>query len=367
MNQTITPPTSKRRIISIDALRAFALFGIILVHTIPQFGCGILDTQGSSIDSHAARYVLSLFENRCATIFGILFGISFYIILKNPKYSSRKFVWRCFLLMLIGIFDKIFYWADALMWYGICGMLLVTVRRLNCKSLMGVIAFLFFLCFFLSKMQLGACLDGYIGDAHDLRYSQDCSLLESMMLLPKAIAYYIRIVLNGGVFMVLAKFMIGYLIGKLGLIEVMDDKVSVKPLLVSLVLYLAFSILVSYSTHFVWWIKQGFVLSGALFYSLMVVYLYNHTSLKPVMTFFSYYGRCGLTNYMTQGIVGVIVFCHMGLAWMHVGVSVLLVGSIVFYVLQATFSYYWLQFFKNGPMEYIWRCGIEKKILPFCK
>lgn len=367
MNQLINPPIKKHRIISIDVLRAFALFGICLVHTIPQFGCGILGTQDTLIDTYAAVLVHFLFEKRCATIFSILFGISFYIILKNPQNTSRKFVWRCFLLMLIGVFDKIFYWADALMWYGICGMLLVSVRRLNCKSLAGVIATFLFLNFFLSGLQLGAYLDDYIGDSHDLRYSYDCSLSNAVVLLPKAIAYYIRIALNGGIFGVFAKFMIGYLIGKLGFVEIMDKKVNLKSLFISFVIYLLFFILFSYSTYFVWWSKFGYSLSGAVFYALLIVYTYNHTRLQPIMSLFSYYGRCGLTNYMSQGIIGVIVFCHLGVAWMHVGFSFLLMGTIVFYILQAVFCYYWLKLYNNGPMEYIWRCGIERKILPFKK
>lgn len=366
MNKLITSP-HKHRIISIDVLRAFALFGIILVHTTPQFGCGILDTRIFPIDSYTAKLVHALFEYRCATIFCILFGVSFYIILKNPKNSSRKFVWRCFLLMLIGIFDKVFYWADALMWYGICGMLLVLVRRFSYKSLTGIIISLFIISFFLSKLQLGAYLDDYIGDSHDLRYSYECSLLDSIALLPYAVVYYMRIALNGGVFITLAKFMIGYLIGKLGFIEIMDKKTSIKHLFISFIVYLFFIFFYSYSTHFIWLAKQGFALSGAIFYSLMVIYVYNHTRLQSILSFFSYYGRCGLTNYMTQGIVGVIIFCHMGIAWMHVGFSILLIGAIAFYILQAIFSHYWLKFFNNGPMEYIWRCAIERKILPLKK
>lgn len=367
MSQLINPPIKKHRIISIDVLRAFALFGIILVHTIPQFGCGVLDTQELSIDSYAARLVNLLFEKRCATIFCILFGVSFYIILKNPQNTSRKFVWRCFLLMLLGVFDKMFYWVDALMWYGICGMLLVSVRRLSCKSLAGIIVTLIFLSFFLSRLHLGAFLDNYIGNSHDLRYSYECSWSYAVSVLPKAIAYYIRIVLNGGIFGVFAKFMIGYLIGKLGFIEIMDNRVSLKYLFETFVIYLFFIILSSYSTYFVWWSRLGYSLSGALFYAMVIIYTYNHTRLKTIMSFFSYYGRCGLTNYMTQGIIGVIIFCHMGVAWMHVGLSVLLIGSIVFFILQTIFCYYWLRFFSNGPMEYIWRCGIERKILPFKK
>ena len=366
MNQS--PLSSiKNRIVSIDVLRAFALFGIILVHTIPQFGCGVLDTQNSTIDYYAARLVHLLFEKRCATIFCILFGVSFYIILKNPKNTSRKFVWRCLLLMLIGVFDKIFYWVDALMWYGMCGMLLVSIRRLSSKALTGMIAICFLLSFFLSKYQLGAFLDDFIGNSHDLRYSKECSLSYAVVLLPKAIAYYIRIALNGGIFGVFAKFMIGYLIGKLGFVEIMDEKVRLKYLFGSFVIYLLFFILSSYSTYFIWWSKLGYSLSGALFYALVIIYIYNHTRLQSIMSFFSYYGRCGLTNYMTQGIVGVIIFCHVGVAWMHVGLSVLIIGSIAFYILQAIFSYYWLKIFNNGPMEYIWRCGIERKILPFKK
>ena len=109
---------SPKRITSIDALRAFTLLGILLVHATNGFG---LSYNGcfSTLDVLLNKGVKLFLVGKCNSIFAILFGVSFYLILRNPNNSSSKFVWRCVLLVFIGLINKAFYSFDALMWYGI--------------------------------------------------------------------------------------------------------------------------------------------------------------------------------------------------------------------------------------------------------
>lgn len=123
-----------KRIISIDALRAITLFGILLVHVLGTFGWGRV-ASATSVGNYIQVAIISLLENRCANVFAMLFGISFYLILRNPANTGKKFVWRCFLLVLIGLFNKIFFTSDALMWYGLWGMVLVAFRNLSVRNL----------------------------------------------------------------------------------------------------------------------------------------------------------------------------------------------------------------------------------------
>ncbi|MDD3037989.1 heparan-alpha-glucosaminide N-acetyltransferase domain-containing protein [Bacteroides sp.] len=117
----------RERITSIDALRAITLLGILLVHTAGLFGFNNEYNDFSSFLSGnvTSRLIYAFLPGRCSGIFSILFGVSFYLILRNPANSSKKFFWRCAILVLIGILNKLFYTYDALMWYGMCGMILV--------------------------------------------------------------------------------------------------------------------------------------------------------------------------------------------------------------------------------------------------
>lgn len=117
------------RINSIDALRGATLLGILLVHVNGGFGYQF-DTASFSLYEKGLRGVIYiLLSNRCAPIFSMLFGVSFYLILRNPSYNSSKFLWRCILLICIGLFNKLFYTYDALMWYGLWGIMLLPMRN----------------------------------------------------------------------------------------------------------------------------------------------------------------------------------------------------------------------------------------------
>ena len=88
---------NSKRIISIDSLRAFALFGILMVHVAqlynfynPSIDFGYY----SAGDEHLRQGLLTVFEDRCRTIFCILFGVSFFIIMRNAAYTTLRFCWR---------------------------------------------------------------------------------------------------------------------------------------------------------------------------------------------------------------------------------------------------------------------------------
>ena len=366
-NQFISNNTSKR-IGSIDSLRAFALFGIILVHTLPQFGCGTLDTLQTSLDTSIHHGIDLIFSNRSARIFNILFGISFYLILRKPSYSGSKFVWRCFLLTLVGLAAKLFYWPDALMCYGLMGMMLVPIRKLTNKQIAFITAGLFILNFVISQLKFNTYLTPYIDNGLAIRYDEQSSMAEAFALWPKGVLWYFSVMLKSGFFGTLANFSLGYLIGRLGWIEKMDESVKIKHVLGVFAVY-AISFYLFKHAHFhryiMYWLRFTMIVSGAFFYSMLVVWLYNNTRLRSFLKYFEAYGKCGLTNYTMQGVIGVLVFCHFGVAFLNIRFTYIIIGVIGFYLLQAIFSHIWLNHFKNGPMEYLWRCATDRKWLPF--
>lgn len=359
---------NSNRIGSIDVIRAFALFGIILVHGTALFGCGKLDTLQTSFDSSIYNGIGFIFTYRSARIFNILFGISFYLILRKPSYSGSKFVWRCFLLTLVGLAAKIFYWPDALMCYGIMGMLLVPIRKLTKKQILYVTILLYVINFIISKLNLNNYLTPYIQDSPSVRYDEDSSFAEAFVLWYKGVLWYFSIMLKTGIFGVLANFSLGYLIGRLGWIEKMDETLKIKHVFGVLAIYIIslFTFRHIQAQHIImYWIRFTMITTGAFFYSMLIIWLYNHTILHSFLRFFESYGKCGLTNYTMQGVIGVFVFCHCGIAFQHHRFTHIVIGVVLFYLLQALFSHIWLKYFRNGPMEYLWRCATERKWLPF--
>lgn len=363
------------RITSIDSLRAFALFGILLVHVCSGMGSGTTCYNPFLIDTICNFGCGIIFQGRCALIFNVLFGISFYIILRKPNYSSSKFVWRCFLLFIIGLVNQYFYNSDALMWYGLCGMALVSVRNFSNRKLIYFIAVLYCLSFIIQTFHLGNMLSDVLPPF--VRYRKETTELGFLLSYPFGILQYFVGVLNSGIFRTLANFAFGYLLGRIGFVERWDKQITSKYVWVSLLSYILLYIpklLISY--------KQGLCvpeiiqnvlfttanLSGAAFYTFFFIWVYNNV--KPIHSFLRWlenYGKCGLTNYTMQGIIGNIIFFHFGLSWFDCHFIFIFFGAIAFYFLQCWFCQIWLTHFNNGPMEYLWRCATERKMLQFRK
>lgn len=151
----LSPVKSSERFIILDALRGFALLGIAMAN-FPEFS---LYTFMSAEDTAALplsgadrllRYLLYFFvDGKFYTIFSLLFGIGFSIIVENitRKGGNALFVFyrRMIVLALIGIVHLMFIWSgDILLLYALLGMLLPPLRKLSNRSLLtGAFVLLF--------------------------------------------------------------------------------------------------------------------------------------------------------------------------------------------------------------------------------
>ena len=364
---TNAPATNgKNRITSLDALRAFTLLGILIVHANNGFGFSF-DGIHSSLDYFVFKVNEFFLSNKCNTIFAALFGVSFYLILRNPKNSSAKFVWRCFLLALIGLFNKLFYSFDALMWYGIWGMVLVMFRNVKPNLLIITCILCLLLDIFLGKFHIGDLLFGQVTGN---RYGPDKSFSD-VFFYSSAVTDYCRIVLNGGIFDTLAKFIFGYWIAKIGFIENLKEKVTKRFLIITwvafIVLFSVNMLLRMMGSYYVV-IRSLSHYSASIAYASALVYVYyNSNFCNRILRLFEPYGRLGLTNYSVGGILGVIFINEFGLGLYKYPLTLVVLFFVGLFLIQAVFSYYWLRCFTYGPMEYVWRVATERKRIPFLR
>lgn len=340
----------RKRITSIDALRTIVLLGILLVHVAGLFGWGRVPC-ATSWGYYLCDGISSFLVHRCASIFAILFGVSFYLILLNPANTTKKFVWRCFLLVLIGLFNKIFYTSDALMWYGMWGMVLAGFRHLPVRKL-----WISFFVILVLNLFIKHSIDWSFTNS---RYVEAEGLIDVIRYpVWQAALDYIRMVLKGGVLHCLSLFLLGYCLAKSGIIEHIKEYATMKWLIVFSVLYIIL-ILTDWRFHVPVFKSLGY-LCGALCYAILFFMIYNKT--YPFFRFLEPYGKLGLTNYSMQGIVGVILTALFFIPY-HWPFEYILVAMLLFYVLQVVFSIIWLKHFKYGPLEWLWRCATEKKWL----
>ncbi len=355
-------PTKNKRITSLDALRAFTLLGILIVHANNGFGLSYSKVCLSFVDLCCATINGLFLSNKCNTIFAVLFGVSFYLILRNPKNGNGKFVWRCFLLALIGLFNKLFYSYDALMWYGLWGMVLVLFKNLKPKSLIACSVFIQLMDLYLAKLSIG---DFLFGTAVVDRYGIDKSFYD-VLLYSNAVVDYLRVVLNSGGLGTLAKFLFGYWLAKIGFIESLQERLTKHIFLISWFVFITFLVLDIYlQKNGIYSLRIFANYSGSAAYASALIYAYYHCGFcNRVLKLFEPYGKLGLTNYSIGGILGVIVINEFGLGLYKYPLSFIILVFIVFFLLQAIFSYYWLRYFTYGPMEYVWRVATERKKIP---
>lgn len=134
------PTTERERHVILDALRGFALLGIALANY-PEFALWtfLSAEQQAAMPSagadHVARFMQYLLvDGKFYTIFSLLFGIGFSLILQ--RHSKALFLRRMLILAAIGCCHMMFLWSgDILLLYAVGGLLLPLFVRFSDRVL----------------------------------------------------------------------------------------------------------------------------------------------------------------------------------------------------------------------------------------
>ena len=152
----ISPVKTSERYVILDALRGFALLGICMAN-FPEFSLyTFLSPEAAAsmpmaVADTITRYLLYiLVDGKFYTLFSLLFGIGFSIIIRNAERKGangfRIFYRRMRMLLLFGFLHLMFIWSgDILMLYALLGMLLPLFRRVSDQMLLGWAGFFLFL------------------------------------------------------------------------------------------------------------------------------------------------------------------------------------------------------------------------------
>lgn len=85
------------------------------------------------------------------------------------------------------------------------------------------------------------------------------------------------------------------------------------------------------------------------------VLLYQSARFRRLTDNLRYYGKMSLTNYVSQSIIGAMIFFPFGLYLApYCGYTVSLLIGIAVFLLQVRFCKWWLRSHRQGPLESIW-------------
>lgn len=381
----------KKRHVILDALRGFAILGIILAN-FPEFSLWTFsDPSGWTLTDKITRAVQTfLIDGKFYTLFSLLFGIGFSIQLSNAEGRLRTFYRRMAVLLVIGLLHLCFLWSgDILMLYAVCGMLLPLFRNLPTRKILLCAAGLLLLpvlldAFFgtspadpLEREQWRICALYGITEANFGTWLSDAgSYREVLQFLHQgSVERMWEFVIGHRFFKVLGLFLIGFAAGKEGIYA---DIKGHAPLLRRILLYgLLLGIPVGFL--YTWSSMAGYPLgrvAHGTFYLLSVypmgfayaagfALLFERNAEAPGWKLLSNPGRMACTNYLGQSVLGIVIFYGIGFG---LGNRVGLLGTELIalgvYALQIAISCLWLRHFRFGPVEWIWRMLTYGQRLP---
>lgn len=389
------PTTERQRYLILDALRGIALMGIALANY-PEFALWTFlggEEQAAmptaAIDRVVRYLQYMLVDGKFYTIFSILFGIGFSLILE--RHGRRLFVRRVMILLVIGFLHLMFIWSgDILLLYAVGGLLLTLFIGLKDKILLVLALALILIPVGLDAITEFGGVDfaspfyqAWWNQAEIQGINEDnfASWLRDAHSYDQVFAFltqgaYERIwefVEGHRLPKVVGLFILGYLIGKHRLYTRLQDIPLRSIVLCTAVFALPISALYAWSAvcNHPWGRTIHSLLYAISVIPLALVYITGICKLflqKQESTLFrslSAPGRMALSNYISQSLVGIILFYGLGFGLgttfglVHVELTALAV-----FIIQVLLSKLWLHWFHFGPLEWIWRMMTYGRYFP---
>lgn len=389
------------RIQTFDILRGMALMGILIVH----ITCGmdwlfatpdqrelipfakLNNTIGSVIDF--------LFVSKSRTLFAFMFGVSFFLQFKSAEDKQKpfhiSFLWRLCILMVIGLLHAhLLFGADILRYYAIGGLLLIFVYKWSDKALLisgfiltiGVPA-IYSLILYLNNVDPFAEEIDLI-DIHKGLMSTSFYDNFAMNNYLAGLRYNTFFLINFAI-TVTGIFFFGIWMARRNYIQ--QPNKHIKTIKRFFFWGLGIGFFIQIALNFASFELEDFgtaaqialllfstiienlgVLLVSLGYvsGLTLLCLYPH--FRKFLAFLAPAGRMTLTNYIMQSVFVWVIFYGSGFGfYMKIGPSISLVIALVLCAFQLAFSYYWLHYFKMGPLEWLWRYATKGKKPEFFK
>lgn len=400
------PVSPGERFVLLDALRGLALFGIALAN-FPEFSLYSFLPESAAAAmltatlDHILRFLQYVFiDGKFYTIFSVLFGIGFALLLGNAARKGTNglalFYRRMSVLFTAGLLHLLFLWSgDILALYAMLGMTLVFFRRVSDKALLILAAALLLVPVGIDavreatgfhpsapavRMQQYYCARYGITDENFAYWLRDARGYPEVFhfLVQGAFVRAQEFIDGNRIFKVMGLFLLGFSVGRNRLYA---DPGKHKFLLKQTARYgfalgLPFSVAYAYSaTHGrPWGLAAHAALYAAGVFPLGLAYMaafclwHMRHPRNPVFHVLAAPGRMALTNYLGQSVCGMAIFYGLGLGWgASLGLTgTLAIASTVFFA-EAALSRLWLQCFRFGPAEWLWRMLTYKKALPLLK
>jgi uncharacterized protein len=382
--------------VSVDALRGFALLGILVAHMVEQYlasppppsrpNFGIF----SPIDGVALGVVQLLAVGKFFTMFSLLFGLSFFIQMSRAAERGMafagRFAWRLVVLLAIGMAHHLFYRGDILSVYALLGLALIPFHRTTDRTLLVTAVVLLLgvhrLVFAGTGLLLGSQVPLMTFDNAEVEsyYAAiKAGSLPTLFWLNLRDGFVAKMEFQFGWFgrgyQTMGLFLLGVYAGRHGWHE---RTAGLRPAIRRATLAgVALAVVAAAATAAamfaggppqsqndirLWHLLVGLTgldlvnlgLTAALAGGFLL--LYHSQRLHGPMSAFAPVGRMALTTYVCQTLIGTFIYYGHGLNLSgEIGAATALLLAFVIFAAQMLVSARWLRHFQYGPLEWVWR------------
>ncbi len=401
-----SPVAPAERMLILDAIRGFALFGILMMNIeffqrpIQALMLGF-NSEQSGLDYAVAWLSFTFIQGKFYTLFSLLFGLGFIVFIDRARQkgaaATALFRRRLWGLLAIGVVHLLFIWSgDILHLYALVGFLLLLFVNASVKRLFiwSVVLLLTPILLILLATQLlemamqvpeeAAKLEaGFAADKEklladiargDLLYATGGYWQLVQWRLYEFQAMYLSPALVLFVPMILGIFLLGAALGRSGILQEPQQHARFfwrlmwlgyaigLPLTLTWGIYGTDVEMVTASMrNAVLMTCQNFSnLALCLAYLATLVQLYLHKS--RLIGWLAPAGRMALSNYLLHSIVFTLLFYGYGFGlYGDLGRAAATFWALLLYGSQLWFSHWWLQRYRYGPMEWLWRSLTYRK------
>ena len=376
------PTSGAERLEVVDALRGFAVFGILLVNMQSLSSSGYRSEDGARLwtgtPNRIAAFIVAYgASGKFMILFTVLFGLG--VALMQQRATVRNLpvlslqARRLLVLFGIGLIHAFCIWyGDILVTYALAGALLLLFRRCRPRTLLIWAIALNLVSFATNEMDIARSL----GAARQ----QEAALHSPTDPVEVARAYgrgtFSDIMrqraedfwrenrdIHNIVLRRLSFFLVGLFVGRIGfLTDLPRHREALRhalrwALAVGLLAHLATFVLslpqlprwtrvLRLPTHVV----GNPALAGA--YAIGFILVFQKFRLRPLVAV----GRTALSNYLLQSVVCTTIFYSYGLGlYGELGPAAGVALSVLIFSLQVPASVWWTGRFQFGPAEWIWR------------
>lgn len=397
--QSEMPALKPERLILIDALRAIALFGVILVNMlgISMVIAGAKIMRGADLTDIGIMIFETIFIfGKARAAFAFLFGVGFGIILQRAEKRGQPFrtifMRRMTILLAFGIINQIFlFFGDILVNYALLGFALMLFTRWSGKALLCTafgLTTLPSLGFGLAEIMLGGPLPNLAGRpfaelsaaiaVRGMAAHESGSYFEIIKFISTFPYHYgigqpaHRIAYN---LSILGMFMLGSLVARH---RILFEVETHQPMLLKVAKWcLPVGLVLSavYASNY-WGIDLDGPLRGvvtacfsgppilALGYLAALTLTFSRRAHR-FQNVIAPAGRMALTNYLASGAIGSVYFYGYGFGQLgKLGIGGMSLFAVILFAGLLLASHLWLSMFRMGPVEWIWRSLIEGSSQP---